>query len=585
MPPLPTGLVRDKDSGVYYHRRRIPEDLRSACGNRKEHIKSLRTSNYREAIQRFQQRDAKLLMSWEKIRQQRLDFFAKRQTEAAIVITEITPEVIDLISKHFEAASLNSDEIKRNDGHYDIELIEEYKAGYSAAIPILKAAVAVGDVDKLGPLLQQFLDLYNYEADLSESDFRRLAIAYGRAAIRTNEGLLRRYEGEDVAAPAVQYSQHKLFDVVADYIARFDSEKKQAMFSKVKTVLPLFKDIIGNKPVSMLRQTDIIYFLETIQSLPPRWKDHCRQKKISPLELASMQIGELSKKTYDDTYKAVMKPFLEWAGTYWQDRGFPTTLTTRSIKYSGTREESEMQQRAFHSNELKRLFMGKEMQVFARHVSTLHKFWLPHLALFTGARVNELCQLNPQIDIHHDQESGCWFLDITEKTDSDARIKKAVKTKTSKRKIPVHSKLIALGFLSYVKWVAKQSKLLFPGFMPSRGRAAPEAADWFIELMTDIDLRDETPGARLVGMHAFRSTFLNRAMNLGIVNAEAITGHSEKVTGLRTVQNGQVDGDASAIVRNYRGELGLKQKVEIVEKILFDEISFIEPVDPNSVPR
>lgn len=178
-----------------------------------------------------------------KKRQRRLDFFAKRQTEAALVITEITPEIIDLISKHFEAASLNSDEIKRNDGHYDIELIEEYKAGYSAAIPILKAAVAVGDVDKLGPLLQQFLDLYNYEADLCESDFRRLAIAYGRAAIRTNEGLLRRYEGEDVAAPTVQYSQHKLFDVVADYMERFESENKHAMFSKVKTVLPLFKDI------------------------------------------------------------------------------------------------------------------------------------------------------------------------------------------------------------------------------------------------------------------------------------------------------------------------------------------------------
>jgi len=66
MPPLPTGLVRDKNSGIYYHRRRIPEDLIPACGKPTEHNKSLRTSNYREALQRFQQLDAKLLLSWEK---------------------------------------------------------------------------------------------------------------------------------------------------------------------------------------------------------------------------------------------------------------------------------------------------------------------------------------------------------------------------------------------------------------------------------------------------------------------------------------------------------------------------------------
>ncbi len=581
MPVLPTGLVRDKKSGVYYHRRRIPQDLIASYENKKEHIASLKTSSYQEALQRFQSLDARLLLDWERKRQRRADFFAKRQTEAALVIRELTPEVIELVSKHFESASLNGDDYRREAGHYDEELIKEYKLGYGSALPELKAAVAIGNVEVLGPLLQQFLDIHHYQADLTSSDFRRLAIAYGRAAIKTNDSLLRRYEGEEVIAPAVNFSQYKFFEVVDDYLMQYPAQKKAAMFKKLQTVMPLLKEIIGNKLLSNLRQTDIIYFLETIQKLPPRWSDICRQQKIRPADLATMAVGEMSQKTYDDTYKAAITPFLAWASTYWQDRGFPTTLTTKSINYTGSREAGEMQQRAFRKDELQRLFMGSEMQSFADSPSLAHKFWLPHLGLFTGARVNELCQLNPQLDIRQDAVSGVWFLDITEGTETDERVKKAVKTKTSKRKIPIHSQLVALGFLDYVKHAAKKSKLLFPGFEPSRERAAPLAADWFVEFIKELGLRDETLGARLVGMHAFRSTFLNTAMNLGIVNAEAITGHAGRITGLHAMQNGQVAGESSAVVRNYQGELGLAQKTEILEKIIFDGVSFFRPVTPD----
>ncbi|MCG9115921.1 replication initiation protein [Laribacter hongkongensis] len=531
-----------------------------------------------EALQKFQSLDARLLLNWERRRQQRADFFAARHTDAAYVIKELTPDVIERISKHYESVSLNSDDYQRDEGHYYAELIDQYKQGYGEGLSALKAAVAIGDVEFLGPILQQFLDIYRYQVDLPTSDYRRLAIAFGRAAIRTNESLLRRYKGEDVQAPSVNLDLHMLFEVVDDYLKQYPSQKKAAMFKKLQTVMPLFKDIVGNKPIHNLRQMDIIRFLETIQKLPPRWSDICRQKKIKPAELATMGLGEMSPKTYDDTYKAAITPFLTWASTYWQDRGFPTTLTTKSINYTGSREAGEMQQRAFRKDELQRLFMGPEMRSFAEDATQAHQFWLPHLALFTGARVNELCQLNPKLDIRQDKDSGVWFLDITENTETDERVKKSVKTKPSKRKVPIHSQLVELGFLDYVKRVSGVSKLLFHGFEPSRGRAAPLAADWFGEFLRELGLRDETPGARLVGMHAFRSTFLNAAMDLGVVNAEAITGHAGKITGLSAIQNGQISGEASVVVRSYQGELGLKPKAEIVEKISFEGIRFFKPV-------
>jgi hypothetical protein len=67
------------------------------------------------------------------------------------------------------------------------------------------------------------------------------------------------------------------------------------------------------------------------------------------------------------------------------------------------------------------------------------------------------------------------------------------------------------------------AQLLFP-WKPSKGKASYNAENWFIEFLRDAGLRDDIPGKRLVGMHAFRSTFLNRAHNLRIDDAEWITG-------------------------------------------------------------
>lgn len=98
-------------------------------------------------------------------------------------------------------------------------------------------------------------------------------------------------------------------------------------------------------------------------------------------------------------------------------------------------------------------------------------------------------------------------------------------------------------------------KLLFPQWSPSKGKASYYAEEWFIDLLKETGLRDETRGLRIVGFHAFRSTFLNRALNLHIPDAETITGHA---------------GEKSAVVRGYRGELELKHKRDILEQITFD---------------
>lgn len=583
MPTLPTGLTRDKNSGVYYLRRRIPSDILICYPGKKELTWSLKTKDFKTAVERHRREEARLTTEWDARRKKLLDANAKQHAHPTHKINVLTPDVVDAICGTFEVSSLASDELLRENGQYDAQDIEEYKAGYASANSMLKTAVAIGDTDLLLPLLGQFLTLYRFDLDVPKSDMNRLALAYARTAIRVNEKLLKRYEGEDVPTPEPTEIRVTplLSEVIQAYAAYYERLNKPQMLKKVNAVLPLLVQLVGNKPIGTLTQTDFTEFFDTVQSLPPRWKDYCRVHNVTPKEAAARQVGEISKLTFEGTYMAAVGPFLDYCRSRWQDRGWPVNITVDGIRYTGGRSEPENGQRAFKRKELERLFEGPEMKAFAQSPSEAHKFWLPHVGLFTGARANELCQLNPQCDIRIDKESGIWFFDITSASEGHQEITKVVKNRVSRRRVPIHQTLIELGFLDYVAQLKSAGeKLLFPGFPPSVGRAAPKAGEWFVDLLKQTGLRDETPGARLVGMHAFRYTVSNQGEELGVVNTEAITGHANNVTNIESAQNGMIEGAASSVVRKYRGELSIAKKMEILKQIHYGDLRFFTPLPP-----
>ncbi|MFZ2161969.1 MAG: DUF6538 domain-containing protein [Sideroxyarcus sp.] len=297
--------------------------------------------------------------------------------------------------------------------------------------------------------------------------------------------------------------------VVEGFLNKYQREKKPGMFKKHMAVLPMLIDVIGNKPITELKQADINDFFDLLGNLPPRWKDECRKRKLTVRKLAELDHPQtLGPKSFQDTYIASVRPFLTAARRDWQDQGFPLGLTTDGIEYTGDLEGGENKQRAFRQHELKTLFEGPTMNDYARDPAQAHQFWLPHIGLYTGARVNEICQLNPQTDIFQDVDTDVWCFWITKDTEADPRIIKSVKTGDS-RQVPIHNKLIELGFLEYVRRVKSTgAKLLFPEWQPINKRASGEAEKWFRQLLRDTGLRDETPKNNLVGMHAFRHTLL-----------------------------------------------------------------------------
>jgi integrase len=350
-------------------------------------------------------------------------------------------------------------------------------------------------------------DGFKINSEPHESDAANSAIrATIEAAALAKE---RRIHADTAATPLKQLkiaSKLTLKTAIDKFLDDPERNKTPDMLTKQRRALNKLLESIGDKPVDELCQLDIKNFFKSLSSY--------------------------SKATFRDTYKAGLRSFLNDAKAEYEAMGFPQNLTLEGIKYEGDRIKPENKQRPLLQHELKRLFEGAEMKVFSENYAQAHFFWLLHIGLFTGARVNEICQLNPQTDILLDTDSGVWYLWITEETESGDGIIKSVKGGESK-KVPIHNKLIELGFLAYVCRVKSEgAKTIFPKWESkgkvTGGRASGRAEKWVYELFRDIGLKDETQGACLSGMHAFRHTLLSCGANKKPpLNLTCITDHAQ----------------------------------------------------------
>jgi integrase len=108
------------------------------------------------------------------------------------------------------------------------------------------------------------------------------------------------------------------------------------------------------------------------------------------------------------------------------------------------RDERELRD-AFSLEQLEQLFN----EINNSRQTHSYYYWLPRIALYTGMRLNEICQLHLS-DIK--EENGIFVFDINDDKE------KKLKTKASKRYTPIHSQLIAMGLLDRVEELKQQGK-------------------------------------------------------------------------------------------------------------------------------
>ncbi|UUY07226.1 site-specific integrase [Pseudomonas sp. J452] len=145
------------------------------------------------------------------------------------------------------------------------------------------------------------------------------------------------------------------------------------------------------------------------------------------------------------------------------------------------------------------------------------RYWLPLLARFTGARLEELCQLHVD-DITSYQGIPCIRID-------DRHSDQKLKNQSSRRVLPIHPKLLELGLLEHAESIGdKNHSRLFPDLVPTRGKLGHAPSKWFSRYKAKQGISDPRKT-----FHSFRHTFIDELREAGVQDSliKRMAGHEE----------------------------------------------------------
>jgi integrase len=177
---------------------------------------------------------------------------------------------------------------------------------------------------------------------------------------------------------------------------------------------------------------------------------------------------------------------------------------------------------SFTNDEIERIFSSPVFKEGCRPKGGAGEaaVWLPLIAYMTGMRLEEIGQLTKE-DIK--RQDDIWFFNL----DHAPNKGRVLKNESSRRQIPVHSRLIELGFLDLV---SGSNSRLFPDLSSAGARQLTASwSQWFGRYLRQvIGIAD-----RRKTFHSFRHTFKDLCREAGISKDihDRLTGHSSRDVG------------------------------------------------------
>ncbi|HCG5556772.1 TPA: site-specific integrase [Vibrio parahaemolyticus] len=275
--------------------------------------------------------------------------------------------------------------------------------------------------------------------------------------------------------------------------------------AKCKIVL----DLVGKPHLKAIRRSDAESTASLLRNYPTNLKKHKQFEGLSGHEAIELnkELGlvTLSHESVKD-YCQKMSGFFQWC----QLNELTDINPFKAIRFKKTRRDSEAKN-AYTPIELEKIF-GAIVRAKQAHKHPYY-FWLPLLAYFTGARLNELCQLY-RADIY--QVDGIWVIQIDDRFDGQR-----LKNLTSRRIVPIHDQLLSLGFIEFVQSV--QHERIFPELKKSRDGFGTAASKWFGRFKTRLGFD------RGHDFHSFRHTVATqlKRQQISHIVAGELLGHAQ----------------------------------------------------------
>jgi integrase len=348
----------------------------------------------------------------------------------------------------------------------------------------MQEALALGDISAVQDDVYLLLADFEIDLDPTSKAYRELGTQALMAYVRALQAIEKRNAGLPVETPKFArdlVSAPVLGGTLRDAFEGWQKERARpaGTVHEYKRAVEMFIQLHGDLAVVEIKRSHARQYREAIQAVPRHRAGKLRKALLPELGgwgLKHPEAPRVSAATVNKQLGAVMA-IASWAhanGIIPEDTPWSDPFAKMSV------QEDQSERTSFEIAELHRLFAAP---VFTRHEYPEGgrgpaAFWLPLLALLTGARQGELAGLTAA-DVQLDTETSTPLLFITEKLSRG----RTLKTKTSQRVIPIHAELVRLGFLRYVEEVRSRDGAdawLFPLVAPVKGKARSSTwSKWF----------------------------------------------------------------------------------------------------------
>ncbi|MBY5436201.1 site-specific integrase [Rhizobium leguminosarum] len=439
----------------------------------------------------------------------------------------------------------------------------------SRRLTALKAAIGSGDIRLIEPAVESFIKQNNLLVESGSDQYRDLCIAMARAEIEGLQRTLERDKGDFTGVPK-------------DPIVKPVNRPVHEAAAPGETIMELFEIYARENPNQIKKDTlaqarrDVGLFVEYVGPTFPthriekkatrEWKALLLQYPIKASETKAFkgmtitQIVEHNKTvkkpvistTTVNRYLSGFSAFCTWMTNH----GY---LTQNPASDMFLKKSKDKTTKPFTVEEMNALFkspfftgcQSDEAPRFWSKPGNMqirdHRFWVPLVMLFSGARPGEIAQLAID-DLRQDR--GHWIMHITTEGDGD----KSVKTDGSMRVVPIHPELMQLGFLRYhAEMKQGGEKRLFPSAERNeRGQMIADFSRDFPRYLTKIGLKE----GRGLSLYSFRHGAADALRRAGYLDEQFgfILGHTAGTMTQRygTMPQGMLD-----------------QRVELINSIIY----------------
>jgi integrase len=475
-------LYLTKRNSTYYFRRVIPTELRSILGAR-EFTFSLGTKDKDEAKRR---------RSTHAVRTDRLIEEAWATLSTPTRSTAPPAPAVDVSWEQLELEALDAQEMAEKD--HRREELAEYIAFLQDRLK--------GSTREMPRELRAFR--YILEGRQFDNDLLSDQLLVARVEKRELEKKLQEASpSSPLAIPeATETNAGAMLDTTIVDLWAAEKKPRQKGIDAHRSVARWLYDRIGSKPIDQLSRADFLAF-----------KAKLVDEGQSPANIKQ----KLSR----------LRTLMQWAF----DNGYAASNPAAGVTIKDA-QSAKNKRLPFDLSSLTAIFSSPVFTQGDRPARLRGEagYWLPLLALFTGARLEELGQLRPK-DVaertyadSEGQQRSAWFIYIREDAEDGLKLK----TAESARHIPVHGELVRLGFLLFVSAAkAANQQRLFPLLRPDKygSLTAKWGENWSIYRRTVCGVSD-----RRMVFHSFRHTFKDYTRLAGIEEGiqRQLMGHSAR---------------------------------------------------------